>query len=234
MLPFKLPSALGVAEDSRARGGKGSGLHKHGKLTRGYLASVPCVVMAGVWEGNIHGTSSVVPVVKSYATRQDTRSPPPRGGMAPCRVCVLDLVRGQPQRRGRPGVATVWPPSCHRQHERRPASTICRGHGEARSGKQRRDRVGVASSRRAYEIRATSLGRVLTIVSTATPPEKGGHCNMSMPRRKGDCRPARSTIVPPSRQGQARSSAVDCSTDARAQGAAPSRRWRRRRWRRRR
>ena len=140
------------------------------------------------------GQYGTLPRLRSRSRPRPAAAPwPPRCGLHPATASMSAVLPAPPAAfTARPGAAS---------------SAVC-------------DRVGVASSRRAHEIRATSLGLVLTIVSTAKPPEKGSHCNVAMPHRKGDCRPARSTIVPPSRQGQARSSAVDCSTDARARGCA--------------
>ena len=103
--------------------------------------------------------------------------------------------RGQLHRRGRLGV-----PPRHRQHESRVASTICRVHVEARSGCCSAMTVSMwPRAAASMSLRATFLIFALAVFSKATPTEKGSRVGVSLPLRKGGCRPA-STMVPLSRR----------------------------------
>ena len=117
--------------------------------------------------------------------------------MAPCRVCVLSRVR--PEASCIAVAASVSPPPS-------PAREPCREHHLPRSCRgqerllQRRDRVGVwPRAAASMSLRATFLIFALAVFSKATPTEKGSRVDVSLPLRKGGCRPA-STIVPLSRR----------------------------------
>ena len=145
--------------------------------------------------------------------------------MAPCRVCVLDLVRGQLQRRGRPGVASILPP---------PACVPCCQHHLPRSRRGQERPAAPCVTVSVWPPAAAPMRSVRLPSASSSRSSRRRRLRRREAIATWPCLTARATAV---RQGapscrlhvKARPGAVPwIAALTRGQGAAPSRRWRRR------